>query len=73
MKTTKRFFAAAFVALSMSALNACIEEASPVLPEGQDEKLVEMTIEAPSVDVKSTFSGKQIGWELGDKVAVYDG
>ena len=73
MKTTKRFFAAAFVALSMSALNACIEEASPVLPEGADEKLVEMTIEAPSVDVKSTFSGKQIGWELGDKVAVYDG
>ena len=73
MKTTKRFFAAAFVALSMSAFNACIEEASPVLPEGQDEKLVEMTIEAPSVDVKSTFSGKQIGWELGDKVAVYDG
>lgn len=73
MKTTKRFFAAAFVALSMSAFNACIEEASPVLPEEQDEKLVEMTIEAPSVDVKSTFSGKQIGWELGDKVAVYDG
>lgn len=73
MKTTKRFFAAAFVALSMSAFNACIEEASPVLPEGQDEKLVEMTIEASQVDVKSTFSGKQIGWELGDKVAVYDG
>ena len=73
MKTTKRFFAAAFVALSMSAFNACIEEASPVLPEEQDEKLVEMTIEASQVDVKSTFSGKQIGWELDDKVAVYDG
>ena len=73
MKTTKRIFAAAFVALSMSAFNACIEEASPVLPEEQDEKLVEMTIEASQVDVKSTFSGKQIGWELDDKVAVYDG
>lgn len=73
MKTTERFFAAAFVALSMSAFNACIEEASPVLPEEQDEKLVEMTIEASQVDVKSTFSGKQIGWELDDKVAVYDG
>ena len=73
MKTTKRFFAAAFVALSMSAFNACIEEASPVLPEEQDEKLVEMTIEASQVDVKSTFSGKQIGWETSDKVAVYDG
>ena len=73
MKTTKRIFAAAFVALSMSAFNACIEEASPVLPEEQDEKLVEMTIEASQVDVKSTFSGKQIGWETSDKVAVYDG
>lgn len=73
MKTQNRFFAAAFVALSMSVLNACMEEASPVLPEGQDEKLVEMTIEASAVDVKSTFSGKQIGWELDDKVAVYDG
>ena len=73
MKTTKRIFAAAFVALSMSAFNACIEEASPVLPEKQDEKLVEMTIEASQVDVKSTFSGKQIGWETSDKVAVYDG
>lgn len=73
MKTTKRIFAAAFVALSMSAFNACIEEALPVLPEEQDEKLVEMTIEASQVDVKSTFSGKQIGWETSDKVAVYDG
>lgn len=73
MKTSKRFFAAAFMALCMTAFNACMEEASPILPEENDEQLVEMTFEASHVDTKSTFSNNQLGWEVDDKVAVYDG
>lgn len=75
MITVRRIFAAASLALCMTAFNACVkEEAQEQLPVA-DENLVEITFEAPSVGVKSTFDGdaRKINWELTDKVAVYDG
>ena len=71
MKTINRIFAVAFMALCMLAFNACIEEAAPILPE--DGTLVEMTFEASVAETKAAFDGKRINWEVGDKVAIYDG
>ena len=75
MITVRRIFAAASLALCMTAFNACVkEEAQEQLPVA-DENLVEITFEAPSVGTKSTFDGgaRKINWELTDKVAIYDG
>ena len=46
-----------------------------MLPEENAGDLVEMTfeVEAAQADVKSTFTDMQLGWELTDEVAVYDG
>ena len=71
MKTINRIFAVAFMALCTLAFNACIEEAAPILPE--DGTLVEMTFEASVAETKAAFDGKRINWEVGDKVAIYDG
>ena len=71
MKTINRIFAVAFMALCTLAFNACIEEAAPILPE--DGNLVEMTFEASVAETKAAFDGKRINWEVGDKVAIYDG
>ena len=71
MKTINRIFAVAFMALCTLAFNACIEEAAPILPE--DGALVEMTFEASVAETKAAFDGKRINWEVGDKVAIYDG
>ncbi len=71
MKTINRIFAVAFMALCTLAFNACIEEAVPILPE--DGNLVEMTFEASVAETKAAFDGKRINWEVGDKVAIYDG
>ena len=75
MITVRRIFAAASLALCMTAFNACVKEAAPEQLPVADENLVEITFEAPSVGVKSTFDGdaRKINWELTDKVAVYDG
>ena len=72
MKTINRIFAVAFMALSTLAFNACIEEAAPMLPEYEGD-LVEMTFEASVAETKAAFDGKRINWEVGDKVAIYDG
>lgn len=72
MKTIKRIFAVAFMALCTLAFNACIEEAAPMVPEYEGD-LVEMTFEASVAETKAAFDGKRINWEVGDKVAVYDG
>ena len=75
MITVRRIFAAASLALCMTAFNACVKEEAPEQLPVADENLVEITFEAPSVGVKSTFDGdaRKINWELTDKVAVYDG
>lgn len=75
MITVRRIFAAASLALCMTAFNACVKEAAPEQLPVADENLVEITFEASSVGVKSTFDGdaRKINWELTDKVAVYDG
>ena len=46
-----------------------------MLPDENAGNLVEMTfeVEAAQTDVKSTFTDMQLGWELTDEVAVYDG
>ena len=62
MKTIKRIFAVAFMALCTLAFNACIEEAAPILPE--DGTLVEMTFEASGAETKAAFDGKRINWEV---------
>ena len=72
MKTINRIFAVAFMALCTLAFNACIEEAAPILPEYEGD-LVEMTFEASVAETKAAFDGKRINWEVGDKVAIYDG
>lgn len=72
MKTIKGIFAVAFMALCTLAFNACIEEAAPMVPEYEGD-LVEMTFEASVAETKAAFDGKRINWEVGDKVAVYDG
>ena len=85
MKTNK-FIAVAFATIIIAAFNACTKEETPAAPEvpGVEENLVEMTLtaaqyadetgeESTSVAAKSTFNGKQIGWEADDLVAVYDG
>lgn len=75
MKTIERFFAAASVMFCMTAFNACVQEEAPMLPDENAGDLVEMTFEvhAAQADVKSTFTDMQLGWELSDEVAVYDG
>ena len=85
MKTNK-FIAVAFATIIIAAFNACTKEETPAAPEvpGVEEGLVELTLtatqsaeeageEPASVTAKSTFNGKQIGWEADDLVAVYDG
>lgn len=85
MKTNK-FIAVAFATIIIAAFNACTKEETPAAPEvpGVEEGLVELTLtatqsaeetgeEPASVAAKSTFNGKQIGWEADDLVAVYDG
>lgn len=75
MITVRRIFAAASMALCMTAFNACVKEEAPEQLPVTDDNLVEMTFEAVSVGTKSTFDGveRKINWELTDKVAVYDG
>lgn len=75
MITVRRIFAAASLALCMTAFNACVKEEVPEQLPVADDNLVEITFEAPSVGAKSTFDGeaRKINWELTDKVAVYDG
>ena len=75
MITVRRIFAAASMALCMTAFNACVKEEAPEQLPVADENLVEITFEASSVGTKSTFDGdaRKINWELTDKVAVYDG
>ena len=85
MKTNK-FIAVAFATIIIAVFNACTKEETPAAPEvpGVEEGLVELTLtatqsadetgeEPASVAAKSTFNGKQIGWEADDLVAVYDG
>ncbi len=75
MKTFERFFVAASVMLGMTAFNACVKEEAPMHSDENPGALVEMTFEvkAAQTDVKSTFTDMQLGWELTDEVAVYDG
>ncbi|MBR2856383.1 MAG: hypothetical protein IKB85_03000 [Bacteroidales bacterium] len=75
MKTFERFFVAASVMLGMTVFNACVKDEAPILPDENAGDLVEMTfeVEAAQDDVKSTFTDMQLGWELTDEVAVYDG
>ena len=75
MKTFDRFFAAASMMFCMMAFNACVKDEAPMLPDENAGNLVEMTfeVEAAQTDVKSTFTDMQLGWELTDEVAVYDG
>ena len=75
MITVRRIFAAASMALCMTAFNACVKEEAPEQLPDTDDNLVEITFEAVSVGTKSTFDGveRKINWELTDKVAVYDG
>ena len=74
MITVRRIFAAASLALCMTAFNACVKEAAPEQLPVADENLVEITFDALSVGLKSTFDGdaRKINWELTDKVAVED-
>lgn len=75
MITVRRIFAAASLALCMTAFNACVKEEAPEQLPVTDDNLVEVTFEAPSVGAKSTFDGdaRRINWEMTDKVAIYDG
>ena len=75
MKTFERFFVAASVMFGMTAFNACVKEEAPMHSDENPGALVEMTFEvkAAQTDVKSTFTDMQLGWELTDEVAVYDG
>ena len=70
---SNRYLLSSILAVSLLGLVACEKEVAPEEIVPQDENLVEITIRAHDVDTKSTFTGTQIGWEMTDKVAIYDG